>query len=300
MGAVYLTHDALLDRPVALKRAQRSESLDLLRFKREFRAIERLTHPNLVRLYELGADEGGLYYTMEAIEGEDLASYCRHGDPASRLAGVLPQLLDALAFLHAHGVVHCDLKPSNVLVRSSGALTLLDFGVLAELSTGASDRSIAGTPAYLAPERIRGAPATPATDLYSLGCTLFEIFAGRPPFLGSVTSVLAAHVSAKVPEADELGVTIPPDFDVLTRALMAKEPGDRPSLDRLRAGRARARGDVELVGREALKRRIAARLEEGARPLVLSGPSGVGKSTLLAWLAREAQRSGAIAFSSAL
>lgn len=299
MGAVYLAHDAVLDRPVALKRAQRDESHDLLRFKREFRAIERLTHPNLVRLYELGSDDAGLYYTMEAIEGEDLATYCRRGDPTSRLAEVLPQLLDALAFLHAHGVVHCDLKPTNVLVTAAGELTLLDFGVLAELSRGASERTVAGTPAYLAPERIRGEPATPATDLYALGCTLFEIFAGRPPFVGSVTAVLAAHLAAPVPDGEELGVTIPPDFDMLTRALMAKEPADRPPIDRLRAGRAGWGGEVELVGRDALKRHITECLEKDRRPVVLSGPSGVGKSTLLEWLARDARRAGALVFSSA-
>lgn len=300
MGAVYLAHDALLGRAVALKRAQRREPADLLRFKREFRVIERLTHPNLVRLYELGSDDEGLYYTMEAIDGTDLGSHCAAGDRVERLRRVLPSLLDALAFLHAHGVVHCDLKPSNVLVARDGTVKLLDFGVLAELSSSTHDAAVAGTPAYLAPERIRGEPATPATDLYALGCTIFEVLTGRPPFVGTTSTVLAAHASEPPPRVLDLAPDIPEDLDALCRALMAKEPSERPTISALRReGPALSPLARTLVGRDALSRSILARLDGGARPLVLSGPTGVGKSAMLEWLAGEASRRGMVVLRSA-
>ena len=311
MGAVYLAEDDVLGRTVALKRTLRYGVADLLRFKREFRAIERFAHPNLVRLYELGSDDEGLYYTMEVIEGSDLATWCRGGDRASRLSSVLPQLMDALAFLHARGVIHCDLKPSNVLVDTSDTLKLLDFGVLAELSR-AHESVVAGTPAYMAPERIRGEPATPATDAYALGCTMFEILAGRTPFVGSTASVMEAHAKSPPPRVSELDPSTPPDLDELCHALLAKDPADRPSLAQI-GGRLRhadpdrssttkepppaavepaALRPPALLGRDALTRRLLADLEGGARPLVLTGPSGVGKSTLLDWLAGDAEARG--------
>ncbi len=300
MGAVYLTHDALLDRLVALKRAHRYRAADLLRFKREFRVIEGLVHPNLVRLYELGADDDGLYYTMEAIDGADLVTHCA-GDPGARLRAALPQLVAALSFLHAHGIVHCDLKPTNVLVDRAGTVKLLDFGVLAELSRSAHE-GVAGTPDYMAPEVIRGEPASPATDAYALGCTMFEVLVGRTPFTGSIPEVLAAHLHGPAPRPAEHATGLPPDLDALAHALLAKDADERPTSGALAEQLAnapaprRAPAVAALLGREDLQGQLTRALTGSQRPLVLAGPSGVGKSALLEWLARDAEARGWVVF----
>ncbi|MBZ0115708.1 MAG: serine/threonine protein kinase, partial [Sandaracinaceae bacterium] len=227
MGRVLRAFDLELERPVALKRSRRHDPQDLLRFKREFRGVASLEHPGLVKLYELGSDDEGLYYTMEPILGSDLAGYCAgRGD---RLLEVLPQLLDALVFLHANGIVHCDLKPANVLVSNDGALKLVDFGVLAELS-GAREARVGGTPAYMAPERTRGEPPAPASDAYSLGCTIYDVLAGRPPFAGSLTDVIEAHRSQAPERLRTLAPRAPQALDDLCMALLEKDPARRPDL----------------------------------------------------------------------
>lgn len=122
MGEVDLVHDARLASDVARKRLRRAEAELLVRFKREFRALEQLEHPSLVRLFELG-DDDGLYFTMEAALGPDLASFCRGAGPeegAARLGTVLPAIVDGLAYLHARGIVHRDLKPGHVIVVAPG------------------------------------------------------------------------------------------------------------------------------------------------------------------------------------
>ena len=149
MGSVFLAFDTRVGRHVALKRAHGVSPDDVLRFKREFRAIEPLHHRHLVRLFELGQDDEGLYFTMEAVDGDDLAAWCAAGDRLARAQAVLPQIVSALEFLHEHRVVHCDVKPSNVLVDRDGNVKVVDFGVLAELSNARglwSSSPFAGAP----------------------------------------------------------------------------------------------------------------------------------------------------------
>lgn len=377
MGAVELVEDRERGERVARKRVLRAaDPRAIVRFKREFRAIEHLTHPSLVRLFELGEDAQGLFFTMEVVEGEDLASYvtpsgdsvrtesgpalavgsgvvtastdptldsgdaptvasahartaasgeARSGEvlrtsrphaiprevDLERLAHVLPQLLEGLAFLHAHGIVHRDLKPANVLVSRHGALKILDFGILAETRDGADgEGELVGTVGYLAPEQTRGAPPSPAVDLYALGVILFELFAGRLPFVGGGLAILTEALLHPAPPLE----TIAPDapraiVDACTR-LLDRDPSARPSIETLARtllpslgartpvlSRPReVRG--ELIGRDAELTRLRAvrrAVEAGSFQLVaVAGPTGAGKSALIERLADEAERSGAL------
>ncbi len=365
MGAVWLVEDAERGQRVALKRVLGVHGDALWRFKREFRVVERLLHPNIVRLYELGEDDRGLYFTMEPVDGVDLLAWCRgtrsdarSDEPApvgsavrtrtvagavdetaptlasdsgpvgaaaatpetspavegelrmERLAHALPQILEALAFLHGHGVVHRDLKPSNVMVRRDGLVKLLDFGILAEMSgqSSADQGEIVGTVGYMAPEQIRGAPPTPASDLYSLGCMLFELASGQPPFRGAPFQVMATQLAAEPPLLSDVAPEAPAPLVRACAALMRREASDRLGLDGLARELLRAIGarrpvfppprppQVELVGRSGEKAALEGRLTEAASgrfgAIVLAGPTGAGKTALGSWLADEAARRG--------
>jgi serine/threonine protein kinase len=306
------------------------------RLKREFRALAELRHPSIVSVYELGEDSAGVYFTMEVVDGIDLYAYCRGGAAGARsdverladtrsasgvdaiatnavrpargelslerLVGVLPSLLEGLAYLHARGLVHRDLKPSNVLVERDGRARILDFGILAELS-GSAARSIAGTSIYMAPEQIRGLPPATSIDLYALGVTLFEIVAGEPPFVAQTTPALfLQHLRQEPPRL----TSCPPALADAVHALLSKEPAGRPSIETLASALLPALGarppelesssiaGGELVGRNDLQRRIAGELESDRsfEALVLQGPTGVGKSALAAWAAAFARARG--------
>ena len=359
MGEVHLVHDGVRQQQVALKRVLAERGDAMVRFKREFRAIERLLHPGLVRLHELGEDAEGLYFTMEAIDGVDLLTYCTGGpfppfpsntrpgsgrlpeppDPFAptlgsgdvaapetskrpstaawqldldRLVHVLPQLVEALAFLHASGYVHRDLKPANIMVRRDGVAKLLDFGVLGELrprrSTGR--REVVGTIGYMAPEQLTGEAPTPASDLYALGATLFQVASGQPVFQGTTSEVVARHLTAEPPLLSDVAPKSPPALVQTCRALLGKEPSRRPALgelSRLLLEPLGARRPIfsaprtsrpPLEGRWDEQAQLRERLERlragGAtfEVLVFSGPTGAGKTSLLDWLGDEADRLG--------
>ncbi len=362
MGRVSLVWDEDRGEEVALKRITVPGAGARVDFKREFRRVERLLHPGLVRLHELGEDDEGLFFTMEALDGTTLLEYCRGiegdladsrettavaapggppdsssarhaptelatgtprswssgGDDAdvvapgqfepARLAEVLPGILEALSFLHAHGLVHRDLKPGNVMVDRGGAPRLLDFGILAQL--GAEAGKVAGTPGYMAPEQIRGEPAEPSSDCYALGATLFELVAGRRPFLGETTAVLYQQLEHDPPALDELAEAAPAALVQACGALLDRVPVHRPGLAELartllpalgaRGARLEEAADpaLDLLGRDALaaalEQRLAAAPGRAARCVVLCGPTGVGKSALLGWTVEAARRRGMV------
>ena len=224
-----------------------------------------------------------------------------------RLLGALRQILDALAFLHGEGIVHCDIKPSNVLVRADGVVKLLDFGILSKMSANPDARrsaEVAGTAAYMAPERIRGTWPTPAVDLYALGVMIFEIASGRLPFAtGTVTDVLRGHLFEHPPLLSSVVTGVPESITRACHALMAKRAESRPTIDSLvrmvfgtplRAEARRASTTAALVGREAitaaLRRRVDFAREGTFATAVLAGPSGAGKTSLFDWLAAHCER----------
>jgi serine/threonine-protein kinase len=188
MGQVYKAHDTVLDRDVALKVmvAQIADDPELKqRFEREARAVAKMQHPNLVTVFDLGSHEGSPYIAMEFLKGQDLQKSVRQPPPMTleRKVAVIVQVLAGLAHAHQQNIIHRDIKPANIFIMEDGSVKIMDFGV-ARLSghTMTADGNIVGTADYMSPEQVQGKPVDPRSDLFSVGCMLFELAAGRRPF----------------------------------------------------------------------------------------------------------------------
>ncbi|RMH41480.1 MAG: hypothetical protein D6689_11080 [Deltaproteobacteria bacterium] len=308
MGVVYAVLDRDTGSRYALKRLRDITPDGLLRFKAEFRALQGVRHPGLVRLHELFEEDGQWCFTMDLVDGVDFIDYVRAGDGATppcderRLRDAFAQLVDAVSALHEAGKIHRDIKPSNVLVDRSGAVRVLDFGLALDIDAGESRTSVhrvVGTAAYMAPEQAAGRRVGPPADWYAAGAMLFEALFGRVPFEGPALQVMVdkQHGPPDVPPAGG----VPPDLVDLAMDLLAVEPEARPDADeiRRRLGRAgppgrpgpqrRARGStpgqIGLVGRQrelAALRRALADAQAGQPATVwISGASGVGKTALV-------------------
>jgi eukaryotic-like serine/threonine-protein kinase len=307
MGVVDLVFDRVRQQSVARKRVVSPNGTSLSRFKSEFRVLESLSHPNLVRVYDLVDDVDGLMFTMEWIDGQHLPDFCR--TPAGELDEarcwhVLPQLFHALAHLHGLGIVHRDIKPQNILVQADGRVKLLDFGVSALLTTKDDvSHQLIGTPTYMSPEQIRGEAPSCANDAYGLGVLLYEILSGKPPFSGTRAEVLEAHLNREAsPLSCSNGCS---ELAVACHRLLAKQAGQRPSTLQLveqfcsHIGRAAPLPrSPTLVGRDDLLDQLRLWLARGAPSIGLVGPSGCGKSRMLDWLGERAQELGWLVFKS--
>ncbi len=289
-GVVYDVFDRERGGHVALKTLHRVESDSLIRFKREFRTLVDLRHENLVRLFELGGEGQSLWFTMERLSAATPFDDWVRGDP-ERLRAALRQLVAGLSVLHARGILHRDLKSSNVLVEADGRVVLLDFG-LAREATGGDSTQLAGTPLFMAPEQCAEGELTPAVDLYALGVMLFVELAGRHPFEGGALQVMLAKQLNAAPPVSSVTRDAPDDLATLVDALLATRPADRPTArevhERLGAPMepavVAAQAPVEelFVGREAELARLHAIVRARRGVLVrLEGPSGIGKTALL-------------------
>jgi serine/threonine protein kinase len=235
MGEVWAARDLLLDRAVAVKvlgGALAGDGRAAERLRREARAAARLEHPSIALVLDLGEQDGRPYLVMELLDGESLAARIDRAAAMAppEAARVVAAVADALEAAHRAGVVHRDVKPGNVYLTSDGEVKVLDFGIAsaageAALTTG----EMLGTPAYLAPERVLGHPATPAADIYALGVVLYELLAGRRPFdEGSDIELAMAHVHAH-PDPLALAAPSAPLFLVAAcEQAMAKDPSARP------------------------------------------------------------------------
>jgi hypothetical protein len=231
-------------RPVAIKHFPCSDSAQLFRFKREFRALADVRHDNLITLGELTVlDDGQAYFTMERILGRPFVEWVRRDlelgsspNPA-RLRRAMRQLIVGTTHLHLAGFVHRDLKPSNVLVTEEGRVVILDFGLIREF-TGASqswtrEGQAIGTPNYMAPEQIGDGPIGPAADWYAVGVMLFECLTGSRPYDGGPVEVLIAKLDEQAPNPAESLVDVPDPLVDLCRRLLDRDPEKRPSTDEL-------------------------------------------------------------------
>ena len=348
MGVVYEALDRERGDRVALKTLQHADASGLYQFKREFRALSDLSHPRLVPLYELVVDGASSYLTMELVDGAvDVMRYL-HGDASARdeptrelptmaagraregadgagargvradearLRAVLAQLVDGLGALHRAGKLHRDVKPSNILVRPDGRVTIVDFGLVGDLrerviqlgssitdsgemavrvspSYQSTDRAISGTAHYMSPEQAAAEPLTPASDWYAVGVLLFQALTGELPFDGETLHVLFLKQTIDAPRPSERAAGVPPELDALCARLLARDPALRPSPAEIAAALSGARAtaapepidELPFVGREAqleaLERALAAS-RDGAVLCRVRGASGCGKSALV-------------------
>ena len=289
MGTVFEACDGRSGQRLALKVLQHRGLQGLQRLKREFRSLADVQHPNLIRLYELSVHDDEPFLTMELIRGVPLSDYVRPDDVLNieRLDRSVRQLIDAISTLHAAGILHCDLKPANVLVQPDDRLVLLDFG-LARALDEQSEGLFSGTPAYLAPERLRGDPATGACDWYSAGVLLRQLVTGMPAEAArhDETALSARAVSSSA-LADRL-------LELCSR-LLAAEPERRPGASELRAWVGlqpappprplRPTGDGNFFGREVELERLGEAFAGSAQGrcvvVHLRGEPGIGKTVLV-------------------
>ncbi|MFD4599787.1 serine/threonine-protein kinase [Streptomyces sp. NPDC058464] len=240
MGQVWEAQDETLGRRVAVKvlAAPAADATAAERFIREARAAARLSHPGIVAVFDVGQEsDGRLFMVMELVEGRSLDELLReHGPlPAERVAGIGARTAHALAAAHAAGVIHRDVKPANLLLAAdSGTVKVADFGiaVLADDTATAltSTSALIGTVPYIAPERALGRPATPASDLYALGCVLYEALAGHPPFRAdNVARTLFQHCYQPPEPITDVNPETDPQLAEVVHALLAKDPADRPA-----------------------------------------------------------------------
>jgi eukaryotic-like serine/threonine-protein kinase len=235
-GQVWRAEDLALGRPVAVKVLRRLDGDPMgsaERFRSEAQAAARLSHPNVVATYDVGAAGGQVYLVMELVAGRDLAQVLREEGPlpAGLVADIAVQGSQALDAAHAAGIVHRDVKPGNLLLAPDGTLKIADFGIAQAAGPGRSDATVLlGTAAYVAPEQVRGGAAVPASDRYALGCVLYELLAGSPPFVGpKVEDVLRQHVQAAAVPIQAHRPDVWPGLADLVMRLLAKDPAARPA-----------------------------------------------------------------------
>jgi len=236
MGEVWQADDTVLGRRVALKVLVEELAADdraTRRFVREARATARLTHPNVARVYDFGRDGGAPFLVMELLEGETLAARLASGPlPPAEAARVAAAVADALEAAHQRGIVHRDVKPSNIMLTPGGEVKVLDFGIAAaaDETHSTTGSGLYATVAYVSPERVTGEPATPASDVYSLGAVLYELLCGRPPFSGSSPALVArSHLHDLPVPVRQLAPWVPARLAEACEAALAKDPARRPS-----------------------------------------------------------------------
>ena len=328
MGEVFRAIDTRLQRPVAIKlmRDTKGEGAAAVhRFFREARAASTLNHPNIVIVHDIGETEDGRHYIVqEYIDGQTLRARMGHEMSFDAIVDTGRQVARALSAAHAVGIVHRDIKPENVMVRGDGYVKVLDFGlarvteiddtVTTREATDTSPGVMIGTLAYMAPEMVRGVPASAPADVFALGVTLYEMAAGQRPFIGpTTTAIMTAIVLDDPVPLSRINPAVPHVFEQLVHQMLAKDAVLRPTarqveetLAVLAAGDERAAAlqralpvvERRSVGREAERAKMRATYEQvrdgAGRMLTVLGEPGIGKTNLvddfLAELARQPER----------
>ncbi|MFN7150400.1 MAG: Stk1 family PASTA domain-containing Ser/Thr kinase [Microthrixaceae bacterium] len=270
MAQVYLARDRSLDRPVAVKELVPEFAADpsfVERFRREAQAAANLSHPNVVGVYDWGAQDGTYFIVMEYVDGPSLSRVLRSDGPfhPNRAAEIASEVAAGLGFAHSRGVVHRDVKPGNVLLTRSGQAKVTDFGIARALSSPDEDLtqagSVMGTATYFSPEQAQGLAVDPRSDLYSLGVVLYELVTGRPPFNGDTPLAIAyKHVQDQPAPPSTLMSGLPEALEAIIMKLLSKRPDDRyASAEDLRADLNRfLAGEPTVAERELVAAGVAA------------------------------------------
>jgi serine/threonine protein kinase len=254
IGILYRARQLRLDRPVALKLVEPDVAREPLvreRLRREARTVAALDHPNVAPLYEAGEEDGTVFIATRWVDGTELGALIQRDSPVepARAARFASQIASALEVAHEKGLVHRDVKPSNVIVTPEDHVYLTDFGLTkrAESASGLTGAAqMMGTIDYVAPEQIEGGEPDPRGDVYGLACVLFEILTGAAPFAGEAGGMakMWAHLNAEPPSAHEQRPDVPQSLDDLIRRGMAKRPDERPSAEAFGAAALEAVGEV--------------------------------------------------------
>ncbi len=244
MANVFLAHDLILDREVAIKVLRfdfQNDQSAIRRFQREALAATELVHPNIVTVYDVGEEDGMQFLVMEYVKGMDLKRYIQthYPVPYLQIVDIIQQILSAVALAHQHRIIHRDLKPQNVLINEDGVVKITDFGIAIALSETSitQTNSMLGSVHYLSPEQARGSMATNQSDIYAIGIILYEILTGKVPFDGeSAVTIALKHFQDEIPSIRIYDKNVPQSLENVVLKATAKEPADRyKTADEMRA-----------------------------------------------------------------
>src|SRR5258705_5347783 len=236
MGVVYEAFDPVIQRVVARKTIRPDQLAGgnaeeiLARFRREAQAAGRLTHPNIVAIYDCGEDAGVWYIAMELVNGRELKEYFEKNErfATADAVRILAQILAALGYSHGLGVVHRDIKPSNIFLLPDGTVKVADFGIAhIESSELTQVGTVLGTPAYMSPEQILGLPVDGRSDLFSVGVILYQFLTGERPFTGNATITMRKVLEEDPLPPSRFNVQIPGAMDAVVRKALAKKSDER-------------------------------------------------------------------------
>ena len=288
MGIVYRARQISLARTVAMKVLPRHLTRDrsfVKRFLNEARAIASLNHPNIVQVYDIGQEGEDYFYTMEFVDGDSLENTVQKRRPVSldKAVNIVATIAKALAYTHERGIVHRDVKPSNIMIDKSGRVKLADFGLALQEKCArlTVEGGLIGTPKFMSPEQAAGGTATTLSDIYSLGVVFYELMTGRPPF----DAVTPLGIIKKIQTDDpipprSINPDMPPEIEAIIMKMMARDPKDRyqdcreihAELKRFRTGEQIIPPPVELLPKRRPMMRIAAAV------LIIAAISGIGLS----------------------
>ena len=260
-GEIWEADDTLLGRRVAIKvlaEELASDPVAVRRFRREARATAKLDHPNVIRVFDF-VDGPTPFLVLELLEGQTLADRLRRDGalPPLEAARIAAAVADGLEVAHRAGIIHRDIKPSNIMLTASGEVKVMDFGIAAAWEAhSTTGQQLLATASYVAPERVTGARATPAGDLYSLGVVLYEMLTGQPPFRAdSAKQLLRAHLEALPRPVRALVSSVPPGIAAACEACLAKDPTERPASARALAAQLRAAAQPAQASADAFSPR---------------------------------------------
>ncbi len=278
MGLVLEADDATLGRKVALKMLKEEIAEDpttIERFRREARIAASLSHPGIAHVYDFAEEDGESFIVMELLDGKDLHQVIQEEGKIipERAAEIAARVAEALDHAHTRGAVHRDVKPGNIFITASGDVKVTDFGIAQAAGSAplTMTGSFLGTPTYLAPEQINGGKAGPESDVYSLGCVLFEMVTGRPPYEAEgALGTAMAHTNSPVPSASELEPDVGPELDKVIRRALQKDPAHRfGSAGQMADALAKVPGVAPAAGTATIK------IDSAPPPTLVAGASPV-------------------------